>query len=85
MPNPQFLKQDNEESLFLITSNEWRQFIEFIKKRSKRFQFQINEAVERGDIVEAKIKLALMKESQRQVDTFVQQTLQQKKELANGN
>jgi hypothetical protein len=72
------LKQENDESFILIRSEEWRVYIDFLKRRSKKLQNKMNEAVEKGDLTEARVQLALFKDCLKQVDSFVQQTRQNK-------
>ena len=78
MDNLNKLKQENDESFILIRSEEWRVYIDFLKRRSKKLQNKMNEAVEKGDLTEARVQLALFKDCLKQVDSFVQQTRQNK-------
>ena len=54
---------------------------EFIKKRIRNFQDQVNSHVASGDLVEAKVALALMKDSEKLINVFVQQTVLAKESL----
>lgn len=76
-------KKDNEETFALLRSEEWRVYRDFLKRRIQKLQNKVNEAVESGDLVEAKVQLALMKDSTKLVEAFVQQAQQLKTNLAN--
>lgn len=69
-------RQETEEALLLMRSPEWKQFIIFQKRRSVRLQNRVNDAVEKGDLSEARANLILMKDALKQVEAFEQQTLQ---------
>lgn len=75
-------KKDNEETFALLRSEEWRVYRDFLKRRIQKLQNKVNEAVESGDLVEAKVQLALMKDSTKLVEAFVQQAQQLKTNLA---
>jgi len=79
--NEDQLKKDNQEALELLRSEDWRVYREFIKKRIRNFQDQVNSHVASGDLVEAKVALALMKDSEKLINVFVQQTVLAKESL----
>lgn len=81
---------ENEDALKLMRSEEWKQYVNFLKRKSVKLQKKVNDAVEKGDIVEAKVQLAMMQDCTKSIEAFCQQTLQQRanlnkaKEISNG-
>lgn len=75
------LKKDTAEGLSLLQSDDWRQYLIFLKKRNERLQGNVNDAVRKGDILEARVCLALMEDSQKQAEVFKQNIMQKKQEM----
>lgn len=81
--NEQLIK-DTEEGLKLLQSEEWKQYLAFLRRRNQKQQARVNAAVRKGDIVEARIELELMEDSMRQADLFRQQVLQANANIKKG-
>ena len=64
------LRKDIEDSLKLLRSQEWKEYVKALKVRQVRLQNKINAAVRSGDIVDAQINLALMDNCDQQVGLF---------------
>lgn len=82
------LRKETEDSLKLLRSSEWKEYVGFLRRRAQRLQESINKAVDAGDIVEARINLGLMKDSLAQADVFRRQVLEKNSKLKkqeNGN
>lgn len=73
--------KDVEESLKLLVSDEWKQYLQFLEKRKTRLQRDVNAAVRAGNIVQAQIKLGLMDDCTNQTTVFKQQVLQRREDL----
>ena len=55
----------------LLVSDEWALWANFLKRERRQFlQNRVNSAVESGNIDEAQIALALMKDCIRQIELF---------------
>ena len=55
----------------LLVSEEWSIWANFLRKERRSFlQNRVNSAVESGDVVEAKVALALMRDCQKQIELF---------------
>jgi len=80
MSDDQF-KKDTEESLALISSSEWRHYVKFLERRVVYFQNKINDAVDKGNLVEAQMSRALQKDSEKLARSFKQQVLENKAKL----
>lgn len=76
----QFVK-DTEEGIALLNSTEWRQYIKFLEKRVLGFQNKVNDAVSKGNIVDAQVSLALLRDSEKLAKSFRQQVLENKAKL----
>lgn len=74
-------RKDNEEAFFLIQTAEWKQYVAFLKRRAIKLQGYVNDAVKKGDLLDAQVQLALMEDGQRQIAAFIQQTVQTKQGL----
>ena len=81
--NEQLLK-DIEEGLSLLRSDEWKQYLAFLRRRNQKQQARVNAAVRKADIIQAQIDLALMEDSMRQADIFRQQVLQANANIKKG-
>ena len=57
----------------LLKSEEWAHFVVYLKKQAKGFQIKVNQCVDAGDIVGAKIAKALMNDRIRMINGFVKQ------------
>lgn len=69
----------------LLTSPDWSVWVNFLKKDRVEFlQNKINSAVDSGDIVEAKIALALLKDSAKQIKLFKSYISELEKRSKNG-
>lgn len=77
--------EENQDALKLLRSDEWRVYSNWLIERVRTFQNQVNDFVEKGDIVGAQIKLALMKDNLRLKDVFKQQILQKAANLKKEN
>lgn len=76
----QFVK-DTEEGIALLNSTEWRQYVKFLEKRVITFQNKVNDAVSKGNIVDAQVSLALLRDSEKLARSFRQQVLENKAKL----
>jgi hypothetical protein len=70
--------KDMQDVLHLLVSEEWRIYVNFLKNRVQDFQQKVNDAVEKGDILEAKVQLALLKDNTKLRDSFQMQVKQSK-------
>ena len=59
-----------EEMTRLVRSPEWRHYIDFLSLRVEHFQGLVNTEVYSGNIVQAQINYALMKDAMKQVELF---------------
>lgn len=75
------LKKDLDDAVQILTSSDWRVYKDFLRRRILKYQNKVNENVESGNLTQAQIALALMKDSQKLSDSFVQQVNQTKLNL----
>jgi hypothetical protein len=80
MSDDQFRK-DTEESLALLNSTEWRHYVKFLERRVVNFQLKVNEAVGKGNLGDAQVSLALLRDSEKLARSFRQQVLENKAKL----
>ena len=81
MSEDQFRK-DTEESLALLNSTEWRHYVKFLERRVVNFQLKVNEAVGKGNLGDAQVSLALLRDSEKLARSFRQQVLENKDKLS---
>ena len=70
-----------EDGLKLLRSDEWKEYIYFLKDRGKRLQEDVNKAVKEGRPEDARIALAVMDDSKKQVKVFVDQVITKNEKL----
>lgn len=75
------LLTDTEDALKLLRSDEWKQYIVFLKGRARKLQDDVNDAVQAGNMDEAKVALAVMKDSKKQTELFIKHVMNNKEQL----
>ncbi len=65
------MRTELEAARSLLTSPEWLIWLKFLRKDRRGYlQQKVNEAVEKGNIIEAQICRALMKDCLTQIELF---------------
>ena len=80
-PQEEQFRKDTDEALELLRTPEWRQYVKFLERRVHVFQSKVNDFVEKGNLIDAKVSLALLKDSQKLAYSFKQQVLGNKEKL----
>jgi len=65
------LRQELAKARSLLTSNDWLVWVRFLRnERRPALQLKVNGAVEKGNIEDARVFLALMKDCEYQISLF---------------
>ena len=75
--------EEVKDAAAVLRSEDWRFFVRFQKRRAEKFQMKANEAVLKGDLTEAKVNLALMRETKNMAEEFSEEVKEQIKEINN--
>ena len=59
-----------EKMVSLIASKEWLQWIKFQSKRARDFQLKVNKHLRAGEYQDARAKLAVLDDIEKQINTF---------------
>ena len=77
-------RKDVKEALSLLRSGEWKQYVAFKMRRAAKFQKEANDAIRKGNLVQAQLNLALMDDNLSETETFKTQVLKKKEKLNQG-